>query len=95
MGESVLGFSALDIKSYAACLLNEPFSDCTKKYFPRKWFDVNKPHTLVALADAREQGLMFCNMYEARQELERTQQRYRADALEAAIQRLQELKDRA
>jgi len=95
LGESPLGFSALDIKTYGACLLNEPYSDATKRNFPDEWFDRSKPHTHIALDDAREQGHLFCKMFEARQELERTQQRYRDDAINDAILRLQELRGRA
>ncbi len=59
--ESPFSFSALDIKTYAMAILREPYRACTKKNFPRDWFD-KLPHTHKALDDAIEQGAMFINM---------------------------------
>jgi DNA polymerase III alpha subunit (gram-positive type) len=62
-GESPFSFSALDIKSYAAALLNLPYRDATKKAFPKRWWDqVKTKHSHVALDDAIEQGQLFCAM---------------------------------
>jgi DNA polymerase III alpha subunit (gram-positive type) len=62
-GESPFSFSALDIKSYAAALLNLPYRDATKKTFPKRWWDqVKTKHSHVALDDAIEQGQLFCAM---------------------------------
>ncbi len=61
VGESPFGFAALDIKTYAMAMLKKPFRECTKRRFPRHWFD-DHPHTHVALEDAIEQGALFCNM---------------------------------
>lgn len=55
------GFSAFDMKSYAAAYLKKDFSQSTKRNFPKRWFD-NLPHTHVALDDAIEQGAMAINM---------------------------------
>lgn len=60
-GESPFGFSALDIKTYAMATLNLPFSDSTKKNMPERWFQSHS-HSHVALADAIEQGHLFCAM---------------------------------
>ncbi len=60
-GESPFSHSALDIKTYAMALLGMPYRDSTKRNMPRRWFPV-RPHTHVALDDAIEQGLLFCNM---------------------------------
>ena len=60
-GESPFSFSALDIKTYAMALLKKDYRKCTKRAFPKHWFDEFK-HTHVALDDAIEQGALFCNM---------------------------------
>lgn len=60
-GESPFGHSALDIKSYAMAVLKCGYRDSTKRNMPKHWFDPAQ-HSHVALDDAREQGLLFCNM---------------------------------
>jgi len=62
LGESPLGFSAIDIKSYAMRQLFKPYSECTKRNFPKAWFDPKFVHTHVAVDDAIEQGVMFIRM---------------------------------
>jgi hypothetical protein len=64
-GESPFSHSALDIKTYAMALLGLPYRDSVKRNMPRDWFP-EAPHTHVALDDAIEQGLLFCNMVAAR-----------------------------
>lgn len=61
IGDSPFSHSALDIKTFAMCLLNLPYRDATKKNLPRRWFD-DTPHSHVALDDALGQGALFCNM---------------------------------
>jgi len=61
VGESPLSHSALDIKTFAMCLLGTGYRDSTKRNMPRRWFDA-RPHTHLALDDAIEQGALFCNM---------------------------------
>lgn len=56
-----LGFSALDIKTYAMAMLKKDYRKSTKGGMPKHWFD-SHPHTHVALDDAIEQGALFCNM---------------------------------
>lgn len=60
-GESPFSHSALDIKTFAMCLLGTGYRESTKKRMPRRWFD-DLPHTHVALDDALGQGALFCNM---------------------------------
>lgn len=60
-GESPFSFSALDVKTYAMAMLRCDYRDAVKRNMPERWFD-QLPHTHVALADAIEQGAMFCNM---------------------------------
>lgn len=60
-GKDPFGFSALDLKSYAAALLNVPFRDVAKKTMPKSWFGPER-HTHQALDDALEQGRMFMRM---------------------------------
>jgi len=61
VGRSPFSFSALDIKTMAMVLLGKEFRATTKKSMPARWFD-GLPHDHVALADALEQGALFCNM---------------------------------
>ena len=60
-GQNPFSHSALDVKTLAMVMLRRDYRDSTKRHFPRRWFD-DVPHTHVALDDAIEQGLMFCNM---------------------------------
>ena len=39
--------------------------ELNKNMMPREWFDPDAPHTHRALDDAKEQGLLFCNMINA------------------------------
>ena len=59
--KSPFSHSALDVKTYAMCVMKTRYRDSTKRNMPRKWFPAVK-HTHVALDDAREQGLLFINM---------------------------------
>lgn len=61
-GDSPFSFSALDIKTYAMAMMHTPYRQSTKKNMPKRWFDKNLKHTHHALDDAREQGILFCNM---------------------------------
>ena len=61
VGESPFSHSALDIKTFAMCLLGTEYRESTKQRMPRRWFD-KLPHTHVALDDALGQGALFCNM---------------------------------
>lgn len=61
IGESLLGRSAIDLKSYAYAVLKQPFRQCIKRNYPKKWF-TDKHHTHIAIDDAIEQGEMGVNM---------------------------------
>lgn len=61
VGESPFGHSALDIKSFAMAVLKVGYRESTKRNIPKHWFD-KLPHSHIALADAIEQGALFCNM---------------------------------
>lgn len=66
-GESPFSYTALDIKSYAMAVLRKEFRDVYKKNMPKRWFVMNrKSH--VAVEDAIEQGLLFCNMMAERRD---------------------------
>jgi hypothetical protein len=65
-GESPFSHSALDMKTLAMALLGKGYRDATKRNMPKSWFDP-MPHTHVALDDAKEQGLLFCNMLAERE----------------------------
>lgn len=60
-GVSPFSFSALDMKTYAMCLMKTEYRQSTKKNMPQRWFS-SDPHTHVAVEDAIEQGNLFCNM---------------------------------
>ena len=61
VGESPFSHSALDIKTYAMAVLKTQYRESTKRNMPKQWLDP-QPHTHVALDDAIEQGVLFCNM---------------------------------
>ena len=61
VGRSPFSFAALDIKTMAMVLLRKEYRHCSKKDMPKRWFG-GAPHTHVALDDAIEQGILFCNM---------------------------------
>lgn len=58
---SPFSFSALDLKSFAMAMLRKPYRECSKRRFPKRWFE-DLPHTHVAVVDAIEQGAMGINM---------------------------------
>lgn len=60
-GESPFSHSALDIKTFAMCLLGCGYREATKRNMPRRWFS-GRRHSHVALDDALEQGELFCAM---------------------------------
>ena len=55
------GFTALDLRSFAMPVLGKDFSKCGKRNYPAR-LRAPVPHTHVALEDALEQGLLFCNL---------------------------------
>lgn len=61
-GESPFSHSAIDIKTYAMAMLKTPYRESTKRNMPSRWFDLDLPHTHIALDDAKEHGALFCNM---------------------------------
>ena len=61
VGRSPFGFSALDIKTMAMTMLGQDFHCTSKKRMPKEWFGPTL-HSHVALQDAIEQGVLFCNM---------------------------------
>lgn len=65
--ESPFSFSALDIKTYACCLLGSNYREVSKKTIPKSWFSKDKKHNHVALDDAIEQGELFINMLKERE----------------------------
>lgn len=60
-GRSPFSFSALDIKTMAMVVLELDYRVSTKRNMPRRWFD-ETPHNHIALDDAIEQGILFCNI---------------------------------
>jgi len=60
-GKSPFNYLGLDIKSYAMAVLKKPFYEVCKSNMPKVWFDSNKK-SHVALEDAIEQAMLFCNI---------------------------------
>jgi hypothetical protein len=69
MGKSVVGFSALDMKTMAMTIIQKRFHDSSKARFPRSWFDPKLKHTHNALDDARGQGYTFFQMKQALEDI--------------------------
>jgi hypothetical protein len=61
-GKSPFSFSALDGKTYAMALMGTEYRKSVKRNYPKSWLPKGRKHTHVALDDAIEQGLIFCNM---------------------------------
>jgi hypothetical protein len=67
-----LGFSALDLKSFAmGRLAGTRYRSLGKSTYPPEWFDEGTPHTHVALDDAIEQGAIVVNAIRERDGLPR------------------------
>lgn len=60
-GQTPFLYFALDIKTYAMAVLKKDFRTLTKSGMPQKWFGKREP-SHVALDDAMQQGILFCNM---------------------------------
>lgn len=60
-GKNPFRFAAIDLRSLMMGLYQLPFSKASKQNWPLHWF-ASKPHTHIALDDAIEQGMAFCNM---------------------------------
>jgi len=55
-------FAGFDMQSYAAALLNVPFSQARAKNWPKEWRAGTSTHTHIALDDAIEQAKQFIEM---------------------------------
>lgn len=67
-----LGFSALDLKSFAFGRMPETrYRSLGKGNYDAAWFDADTPHTHVALDDAIEQGTIMVNAIRERDGLPR------------------------
>lgn len=51
----------IDVRSYAMGMRRQTFGRSSKNFLPKRWFSP-KPHTHIALEDAREQGELFMAM---------------------------------
>ena len=68
LGHCPLGFSALDLRSYAMAVLGKDFFKSGKRYYPAR-LRVAVPHTHVCDEDALEQGLLFANIWKEAKEI--------------------------
>ena len=62
-----MGFSGIDIKSFAMAVLGRDFKSTTKRNMPKRWFS-DDPHNHVSLDDAIGQGRLFLNMLRENQD---------------------------
>jgi len=69
IGGCRFGFQALDLKSYASAVLSRGFKNTVKSKMPAHWFEGLPEHNHVAVDDAREQGMLYFRMREARRGL--------------------------
>lgn len=60
-GKNPFKYNAIDIRSYAMGMLNVSYQKANKKKLPVSWKD-GLSHTHIALDDALENGVLFCNM---------------------------------
>jgi hypothetical protein len=75
-----LGFSALDLKSFAMGRIEgSRYRFLGKSTYDPDWFDEDTPHTHVALDDAIEQGAIMVNAIRDRDGLERIEGYTRLD----------------
>jgi DNA polymerase III alpha subunit (gram-positive type) len=61
VGENPFGFAAIDIRSFAMGMMGNSFQSSHPDAMPAAWRE-NLPHTHIALDDALEQGVLFCNL---------------------------------
>lgn len=64
VGNNPFGFNTIDIRSLALGFLGTTFQKANPNNFPKAWFE-NLPHSHIALDDALEQGIAFCNLLHA------------------------------
>ncbi len=64
MGDSPFKHSGLDIRSYAMAFLQKSYDDSSKENLPVDWLE-SLPLSHVALDDAKQQGILFCNLVKA------------------------------
>lgn len=67
VGNNPFGFDKIDIRSAALGYLGSTFQGASPHHFPKAWFE-KLPHTHIALDDALEQGIVFCNLLQAAKE---------------------------
>jgi hypothetical protein len=65
-GENPFGFAVIDMRSYMMGLRGKSFRESGNNYWPKRWFEGHE-HTHIALEDAIEQGIVFCNMLQENQ----------------------------
>lgn len=63
VGHSPFSHSCVDVRSYIMAMRQTGYKKTGKRYWPKRWFPKNMPHTHVAIDDAREQGLSFINIH--------------------------------
>jgi hypothetical protein len=62
VGRSAFSFSCVDMRTVSMCVLNRPYTETTKRRWPRHWFHPTVKHSHHAEEDAREQGYSFVAM---------------------------------
>jgi hypothetical protein len=64
VGDCPFEHSALDIRSYAMAFLKQNYNESGKQNLPIAWLE-DLPLAHIALDDAMQQGLLFCNLLHA------------------------------
>lgn len=60
--KSPFGFSCVDMRTFVMAHRKTGYKRTSKRYWPKRWFPKDMPHTHVAIEDAREQGHTFIAM---------------------------------
>ena len=59
---SPFSFSCVDMRTFVMAHRGTGYKQTSKRYWPKRWFAEDMPHTHVAIDDAREQGHAFIAM---------------------------------
>ena len=62
--DNPFGYAVIDMRSYFMGMQHSNYGQSGKKNWPKEWAE-DYPHTHIALDDALEQGMIFCNMLAA------------------------------
>ena len=67
---SPFSFSCVDMRTFVMAHQKVGYMETSKRFWPKRWFPKDMPHTHIAIEDAREQGLTFISMLRENRGLE-------------------------